>query len=116
MRRASPFTLLLCLTALVLPAAATAQDYAVRGGGFGHGVGMSQYGAQGYALHGWDYERILAHYFGGTEPATVRGARVRVLLQASQPGPDRSRTPSGPGEPRSSPSTHTWWSVPARGR
>lgn len=31
--------------------------------GFGHGVGMSQYGANGYANHGYTYEEILKHYY-----------------------------------------------------
>jgi len=53
----------------------------VSGGGYGHGIGMSQYGAYGYALHGWTYQQILAHYYtgtslGNTDPAQV----VRVLL------------------------------------
>ena len=33
--------------------------------GFGHGVGMSQYGAQVMAGDGADYTRILAHYYPG---------------------------------------------------
>jgi stage II sporulation protein D len=60
----------------------------INGAGDGHGVGMSQEGALGYAEHGYDYEAILAHYYTGTAigsvPAsmTVRvlvGSRVRVL-------------------------------------
>lgn len=34
--------------------------------GSGHGVGMSQYGADGMARRGFSYERILAHYYRGT--------------------------------------------------
>ena len=37
------------------------------GYGRGHGVGMSQYGAQSYAKAGWDYKKILAHYYTGTD-------------------------------------------------
>lgn len=33
--------------------------------GFGHGVGMSQYGASGMAKHGSSYEQILKHYYNG---------------------------------------------------
>ena len=36
------------------------------GHGWGHGVGMSQYGAYGYALHGASFQQILAHYYPGT--------------------------------------------------
>ncbi len=35
--------------------------------GFGHGVGMSQYGANVLASQGLDYQEILAHYYPGTE-------------------------------------------------
>ena len=35
--------------------------------GSGHGVGMSQYGAQGMALHGYTYDEILLHYYTGAE-------------------------------------------------
>lgn len=35
--------------------------------GYGHGVGMSQYGAHGMAKNGYDYKEILAHYYVGTE-------------------------------------------------
>ena len=35
--------------------------------GYGHGVGMSQYGANVYAKNGYGYEDILAHYYPGTE-------------------------------------------------
>ncbi|SIT69468.1 stage II sporulation protein D [Edaphobacillus lindanitolerans] len=34
--------------------------------GFGHGVGMSQYGAEAYARDGWTAEKILSHYYSGT--------------------------------------------------
>src|SRR4029077_20653480 len=52
----------------------------VTGHGWGHGVGLSQWGAYGYALHGWKYRRILAHYYPATKMASVGELRVRVLL------------------------------------
>ena len=52
----------------------------VTGHGWGHGVGMSQWGAYGYALHGWKYRRILSHYYPGTTMGRVGEPRVRVLL------------------------------------
>jgi len=56
----------------------------VRGGGFGHGIGMSQYGALGFAQHGRDHAFILGHYYKGTRVATLtRPRRVRVLLQSA---------------------------------
>ena len=39
--------------------------YNIIGGGFGHGVGMSQYGAHYMALDGYDYLEILEHYYTG---------------------------------------------------
>ena len=55
----------------------------VSGHGWGHGVGLAQYGAYGYALHGWTFDKIVAHYYPGTElgPAPVK--KVRVLLLSS---------------------------------
>ena len=54
--------------------------FLIDGRGWGHGVGMSQYGARGYARAGWGYDRILAHYYPGTELRGVPARRVRVLL------------------------------------
>ncbi|HVH50940.1 MAG TPA: SpoIID/LytB domain-containing protein [Gaiellaceae bacterium] len=50
------------------------------GHGWGHGVGMSQYGAYGYALHGWNYQQILAHYYPGTKLGMAPTSPIRVLL------------------------------------
>jgi len=83
--------LILALAAAFLTAApATASRYTaptgsgalflVSGHGWGHGVGMSQYGADGYAQHGWTYDQILAHYYPGTTLAQAPVATIRVLL------------------------------------
>ena len=40
--------------------------------GFGHGVGMSQYGANGYAEHGYTYEEILKHYYTNIEISDLK--------------------------------------------
>jgi stage II sporulation protein D len=62
-------------------AARAASTFYIRGGGDGHGIGMSQYGAYGYALHGAGYQAILAHYYQGTALATTNPRQtVRVLL------------------------------------
>src|SRR6478672_8009852 len=50
------------------------------GHGWGHGVGMSQYGAYGYALHGATYQQILAHYYPGTTLGPSPVSTIRVLL------------------------------------
>lgn len=39
--------------------------------GFGHGVGMSQYGAQGMAREGYQYQDILKHYYKNTEITNI---------------------------------------------
>src|ERR1700719_4212377 len=53
----------------------------ITGAGNGHGIGMSQYGAYGDALHGWTYQHILGHYYQGTGLRTTStSAVVRVLL------------------------------------
>jgi SpoIID/LytB domain protein len=83
MRRLAPTLLLLALGPAAPVASAASPTFYVKGAGFGHGVGMSQYGAQGYALHGVHYDRILAHYYQGTKlgraPASTR---IRVQLAA----------------------------------
>jgi stage II sporulation protein D len=63
------------------PAAEAGVNWVVHGHGFGHGVGMSAYGAYGYAQHGKGYRFILGHYYSGTTIGTLPKPRVvRVLL------------------------------------
>lgn len=71
--------------AALLPAAAGASvNWVVHGRGFGHGVGLSAYGAYGYAKHGKGYPFILAHYYKGTTLGTLAKPRnVRVLLDTA---------------------------------
>ena len=57
-----------------------ARTFVITGRGWGHGVGMSQYGALGFALRGTGYARILAHYYRGTTLAPAPVAKVRVLV------------------------------------
>ncbi len=54
--------------------------FVVSGRGYGHGVGMSQYGAYGQALAGRTYDQILGHYYTGTEIGKAGRKEVRVLL------------------------------------
>jgi stage II sporulation protein D len=76
---------------LVVPAPASARVdataaraptplFVLSGHGWGHGVGMGQYGAYGYAKHGVGYRAILAHYYSGTTIGTAPVRKVRVLL------------------------------------
>lgn len=50
------------------------------GHGFGHGRGMSQYGAQGRALKGWHAASILGFYYPGTTLANATGD-IRIWLK-----------------------------------
>jgi stage II sporulation protein D len=72
--------LALLLSALAITGSARAATWVIRGHGYGHGVGMSQYGAYGLSLHGRGYREILAHYYRHTRIADVGGKRIRVLL------------------------------------
>jgi|688.fasta_scaffold101698_2 SpoIID/LytB domain protein len=58
--------------------------FTITGSGFGHGVGMSQYGAQGMGLAGKTASQILTHYYKGTtvDAVEMADAKIRVgLLQ-----------------------------------
>ena len=87
MRRPLLTAVLLSLAAIVgSPSAANAAvDNVIRGAGFGHGIGMSQYGAYGMAQQGTGYAQILRHYYTGTKLGQAPGRPIRVLLQASDP-------------------------------
>jgi SpoIID/LytB domain protein len=77
------------LAALVFAASApSATLFVIRGKGWGHGVGMSQWGAYGLARgfavdHQYSWQQIIAHYFHSTTIGT-RSARVSVLLVGSK--------------------------------
>jgi len=64
----------------VVPAQADAAGWKIEGRGFGHGVGMSQYGAYGLAQHGKSYSQILRHYYTGVNVAGADTKSVRVLI------------------------------------
>ena len=81
--RLRPLVLATLLLALSAVPAEAASRLTVRGAGFGHGVGMSQYGALGFAQHGATYRDIVAHYFTGTQVSKLDApSQVRVLLQS----------------------------------
>jgi stage II sporulation protein D len=56
----------------------------VSGHGWGHGLGLSQWGAYGYAKHGWTFDRILTHYYSGTTLGPAKVSTVRVLLASAK--------------------------------
>ena len=80
------------LTFLLVPAGAQASvSWVVTGHGFGHGVGMSQYGAYGYAEHGKGYRFILRHYYQGTTIGELSKTQlVRVARRGHPSSGNRS--------------------------
>ncbi|MEM9163669.1 MAG: SpoIID/LytB domain-containing protein [Cyanobacteria bacterium P01_F01_bin.4] len=46
-------------------------SFEIHGAGFGHGIGMSQWGARGMAQQGHSYDEILTHYYQGTALARL---------------------------------------------
>lgn len=72
------------LRGLGLPSTRVRFDgWQVLGQGSGHGVGMSQWGARGLALQGWDFRQILGYYYPGTFLSSfevVAGLREKLHL------------------------------------
>jgi stage II sporulation protein D len=66
------------------PALRGQPQFVISGHGWGHGVGMSQYGAYGFAQKGYTYDQILAHYYPGTELVAAPVDKVRVLLGSAK--------------------------------
>lgn len=81
------------LGAVAGPAAASEEVYpapasgswTVDGRAWGHGRGMSQWGAQGAALQGVSADAILAFYYPGTTSTSISGQYVNVSLSAFAP-------------------------------
>jgi hypothetical protein len=70
-------TRLLLIVALILPvlpaSAASEQPWIFEGGGWGHGVGMSQFGVLGQVQDGRSVTQIIQHYYTGTAIGAVPG-------------------------------------------
>jgi hypothetical protein len=82
-------------------AASAATAFTVRGAGFGHGVGLSQYGAEGMARAGADQGSILGRYYPGTGLGRAPTDRTRVLLLEGVPVAEVSGAGRIPGTARS---------------
>jgi SpoIID/LytB domain protein len=97
----------------------------IRGAGWGHSVGMSQYGAQAQALSGWSHAAILGHWYPGTElsahPLAERNIATNLFHNRSDVETDRvevqtaggegvapMRIDLGDGEIRTIPRPQTW--------
>lgn len=55
-------------------------EWTVDGAGWGHGIGMSQWGAQGAAVQGLTHQQILGFYYPGTSLGWVANPEIRVQL------------------------------------
>jgi SpoIID/LytB domain protein len=65
----------------VAEAAYPTERVEISGRGWGHGRGMGQYGALGYAAdHGWTHSRILDHFYGGTAAGHQPDSVISVHL------------------------------------
>ena len=105
LRVVSLLALLVTLLASPVPADATS-SFTFYGSGYGHGIGMSQWGAYGLAQMGWNHSRILRQFYQGTKvvsrplPDRIRvgltSGRTVVHLRA-QAGPVRLWI-GGPGQ------------------
>jgi SpoIID/LytB domain protein len=81
--RAAAASAAAALAACLAAPAGAAPMLVIEGTGNGHGVGMSQEGALGYARHGLSYQQILAHYYSGTALGTASPKTVvKVLVGA----------------------------------
>jgi stage II sporulation protein D len=68
------------LAAMAWPGGASAAQWVVKGRGWGHGVGLSQYGAYGLAKHGRGYRKIIHHYYRHTRIGRSGSHTIKVLL------------------------------------
>lgn len=82
-RRTQSILIATVLGALLAPTPAlAARTVTITGGGWGHGIGMSQYGTYGRAQNGRSAAEILEHYYTGSDVGARPMPRVRVgLLQ-----------------------------------
>lgn len=92
--------------------------YQITGGGFGHGIGMSQYGAHGAGLEGLTHDEILDFYYPGTTLETRTTGTIRIGITIDNDGVTRvahrsglvvSSTPGGTTYPL--PSGYSQWRV-----
>src|SRR5262249_61497775 len=83
--------------------------FVISGRGWGHGVGMSQYGAYGQALAGRTYDQILGYYYSGTTIGKAGRTQLRVLLAEGR----RAVTVSSPKPFTAVDATGTTFTFPA---
>lgn len=80
-RAALIIVMAVALAAALAPAPArAATDFTVFGSGYGHGIGMSQYGSLGLARAGWKAGKILRHYYSGTKVRKQAPPKKRIRV------------------------------------
>jgi stage II sporulation protein D len=80
----SAMTIAVLVASLAAASARAEPVFVLEGRGWGHGIGMGQFGAQGFARQGWGHGRILSHYYPGTRLGRAETREVRVLLGAGR--------------------------------
>ncbi|HEX5630519.1 MAG TPA: SpoIID/LytB domain-containing protein, partial [Acidimicrobiia bacterium] len=85
---AGMIALALAVALIPVPPARAGTSFTFSGGGYGHSVGLSQFGAYGMAREGYTWSEILGHYFTGTTAgpvdAAVAARPLWVNLQVEQ--------------------------------
>ena len=82
------------------PSASADTAFTFTGAGWGHGIGMSQWGARGMGASGSTPAQILAHYYSGTTVTTATSPEIRVLIATAPsftfaPGATATFAPAG---------------------
>lgn len=88
-------------------------SFVVEGSGFGHGIGMSQYGAYEMARRGTGAGGILRHYYRG---AAVTNRTTHKLINVQVYGPDPGSSPSYGDTDATTITVHGSWQVRAQHR
>ena len=130
MRKRALSLALVIVVALVFPFGGTAtalKRFTFFGSAWGHGVGLAQYGAYGLAVKGWNYKRILTHFYShtrvdsaGSVPSQIRvglaQGRRQIHVTASG-GPVKLRVGSSKGDLVGEvPGGYTWTVLVQNGR
>ena len=88
MRRIRSLALVVAVSAALVPAVAAHADdpFTFYGSGWGHGLGLSQWGAYGLATHGWSSTEIVTHFYSGTKVSKITDhpGDLRVALAAAE--------------------------------
>jgi hypothetical protein len=88
MRRIRSLVLVVAVSAALVPAPAARADGPITfyGSGWGHGLGLSQWGAYGLATKGWSATKILTHFYSSTKVTKSVGhpGDIRIALASAE--------------------------------